>query len=195
MTISHSRPSAPLSSVRKVGPTSHPSSECLNIQSWEGDSDISTISTGNRRLVPRSGGVGRGREAAARAGPGSGAKGPARSRAPALQRGRRRFHVRHDSRITRRRCSSRVGALAWRPAGRRASSASGSSSASATRSRHANWLRDRGEAVPAADATHHRMKMNGVEHDMLMPGMLSRRASGRARQGPGRRVGRLFLEA
>ena len=36
-----------------------------------------------------------------------------------------------------------------------------------------NWLRDRGEAVPAADATHHRMKMNGVEHDMLMPGMLT----------------------
>jgi uncharacterized protein (DUF305 family) len=36
-----------------------------------------------------------------------------------------------------------------------------------------NWLRDRGEAVPAADSTHHRMKMNGVEHDMLMPGMLT----------------------
>ena len=36
-----------------------------------------------------------------------------------------------------------------------------------------NWLRDRGEDVPAADATHHRMKMNGVEHDMLMPGMLT----------------------
>jgi uncharacterized protein (DUF305 family) len=36
-----------------------------------------------------------------------------------------------------------------------------------------NWLRDRGEEVPAADATHHRMKMNGVVHDMLMPGMLS----------------------
>lgn len=36
-----------------------------------------------------------------------------------------------------------------------------------------NWLRDRGQPVPAANATHHRMKMNGVEHDMLMPGMLS----------------------
>jgi uncharacterized protein (DUF305 family) len=35
------------------------------------------------------------------------------------------------------------------------------------------WLRDRGQTVPAPDATHHRMKMNGVEHDMLMPGMLS----------------------
>jgi uncharacterized protein (DUF305 family) len=36
-----------------------------------------------------------------------------------------------------------------------------------------NWLRDRGQTVPPANATHHRMTMNGVEHDMLMPGMLS----------------------
>ena len=36
-----------------------------------------------------------------------------------------------------------------------------------------NWLRDREQAVPDANATHHRMKMNGVEHDMLMPGMLT----------------------
>ena len=36
-----------------------------------------------------------------------------------------------------------------------------------------NWLRDRGQTVPDPKATHHRMKMNGVEHDMLMPGMLS----------------------
>lgn len=36
------------------------------------------------------------------------------------------------------------------------------------------WLRDRGEKVPAADATHHRMVMDGgMEHDMLMPGMLT----------------------
>lgn len=35
------------------------------------------------------------------------------------------------------------------------------------------WLRDRGQPVPDANATHHRMKMNGVEHDMLMPGMLT----------------------
>ena len=35
------------------------------------------------------------------------------------------------------------------------------------------WLRDRGQTVPPPDATHHRMKMNGVEHDMLMPGMLT----------------------
>jgi uncharacterized protein (DUF305 family) len=36
-----------------------------------------------------------------------------------------------------------------------------------------NWLRDRDQPVPDANATHHRMKMNGVEHDMLMPGMLT----------------------
>lgn len=35
------------------------------------------------------------------------------------------------------------------------------------------WLRDRDEPVPAADATHFRMTMNGMEHDMLMPGMLT----------------------
>ena len=35
------------------------------------------------------------------------------------------------------------------------------------------WLRDRGEPVPDATSTRHRMKMNGVEHEMLMPGMLT----------------------
>src|SRR3954463_12153761 len=35
------------------------------------------------------------------------------------------------------------------------------------------WLRDRGLAVPDAASTKHHMKMaNGMEHDMLMPGML-----------------------
>ena len=36
-----------------------------------------------------------------------------------------------------------------------------------------NWLRERGQSVPPADATHHRMVMNGATHDMLMPGMLT----------------------
>ena len=36
-----------------------------------------------------------------------------------------------------------------------------------------NWLRDRGQTVPPADATAHKHVMNGVEHDMLMPGMLT----------------------
>jgi uncharacterized protein (DUF305 family) len=35
------------------------------------------------------------------------------------------------------------------------------------------WLRDRGLPVPDATATRHKMKMNGVEHEMLMPGMLT----------------------
>src|SRR4051812_676782 len=36
------------------------------------------------------------------------------------------------------------------------------------------WLRDRGLPVPDATSTKHRMKMpNGMEHEMLMPGMMS----------------------
>src|SRR5262245_59178735 len=35
------------------------------------------------------------------------------------------------------------------------------------------WLRDRGQPVPDANSTRMKMKMNGVEHDMLMPGMLT----------------------
>src|SRR3954466_15016257 len=36
-----------------------------------------------------------------------------------------------------------------------------------------SWLRDRGQPVPDAASTRHRMKMNGMEHDMLMLLMLS----------------------
>ena len=35
------------------------------------------------------------------------------------------------------------------------------------------WLSDRGQLVPDATSTRHKMKMDGVEHDMLMPGMLT----------------------
>ena len=35
------------------------------------------------------------------------------------------------------------------------------------------WLSDRGQFVPDATSTRHKMKMDGVEHDMLMPGMLT----------------------
>jgi len=56
-----------------------------------------------------------------------------------------------------------------------------------------NWLRDRGETVPAANATHHRMKMNGVEHDMLMPGMLSPDELSRLDKARGAEWDRLFL--
>ena len=57
------------------------------------------------------------------------------------------------------------------------------------------WLRDRGEVVPAANATHHRMKMNGVEHDMLMPGMLTAEELARLDKARGAEWDRLFLEA
>ncbi len=58
-----------------------------------------------------------------------------------------------------------------------------------------NWLRDRGETVPAADATHHRMKMNGVEHDMLMPGMLNPEQLAELDKARGPAWDRLFLAA
>jgi len=58
-----------------------------------------------------------------------------------------------------------------------------------------NWLRDRGESVPAANATHHRMKMNGVEHDMLMPGMLTPEELARLDKARGADWDRLFLQA
>src|SRR3954465_6239812 len=35
------------------------------------------------------------------------------------------------------------------------------------------WLRDRGQDVPDATSTRHKMTMNGMTHEMLMPGMLS----------------------
>lgn len=35
------------------------------------------------------------------------------------------------------------------------------------------WLRDRNKPVPAAEASRLRMTMGGMEHDMLMPGMLT----------------------
>jgi uncharacterized protein (DUF305 family) len=58
-----------------------------------------------------------------------------------------------------------------------------------------NWLRDRGEPVPTANATHHRMKMNGVEHDMLMPGMLTADELARLDKARGAEWDRLFLQA
>jgi uncharacterized protein (DUF305 family) len=35
------------------------------------------------------------------------------------------------------------------------------------------WLRDRGQPVPDGKSTRMRHKMGGIEHDMLMPGMLT----------------------
>ena len=55
------------------------------------------------------------------------------------------------------------------------------------------WLRDRAQVVPASNATHHRMKMNGVEHDMLMPGMLSPEQLAELDKARGTDWDRLFL--
>jgi uncharacterized protein (DUF305 family) len=55
------------------------------------------------------------------------------------------------------------------------------------------WLRDRGLPVPDATSTRHRMKMNGVEHDMLMPGMLTDEEMAALDRAGGPEFDRLFL--
>src|SRR4029079_9514949 len=54
-------------------------------------------------------------------------------------------------------------------------------------------LRDRGQIVPDATATRHRMKMDGMEHDMLMPGMLSDDEMAALDRARGPEFDRLFL--
>jgi uncharacterized protein (DUF305 family) len=56
-----------------------------------------------------------------------------------------------------------------------------------------NWLRDQGKPVPAADATHMRMKMAGMDHDMLMPGMLSAEQLAQLDRARGTEFDQLFL--
>lgn len=56
-----------------------------------------------------------------------------------------------------------------------------------------NWLRDRGQPVPPADATHHRMKMAGMDHEMLMPGMLTDEQLAELDRARGPAWDRLFL--
>jgi uncharacterized protein (DUF305 family) len=55
------------------------------------------------------------------------------------------------------------------------------------------WLRDRGQIVPDATATRHRMKMDGMEHDMLMPGMLTDEEMAALDRARGPEFDRLFL--
>ncbi len=57
------------------------------------------------------------------------------------------------------------------------------------------WLRDRRQPAPAADATRLKMKMDGVEHDMLMPGMLSLEELAQLDRARGPEFDRLFLLA
>ena len=55
------------------------------------------------------------------------------------------------------------------------------------------WLQDRGQFVPDATSTRHRMKMNGVEHEMLMPGMLTDEEMAALDRARGAEFDRLFL--
>jgi uncharacterized protein (DUF305 family) len=56
------------------------------------------------------------------------------------------------------------------------------------------WLQDRGLPVPDATSTRHKMKMNGMEHEMLMPGMLSDEEMAALDHARGPEFDRLFLE-
>jgi len=56
------------------------------------------------------------------------------------------------------------------------------------------WLGDRGRPVPDAKSTRMRMKMGGVEHDMLMPGMLADEEMAELDQARGAEFDRLFLK-
>lgn len=55
------------------------------------------------------------------------------------------------------------------------------------------WLRDRGLPVPDATSTRHKMTMNGMTHEMLMPGMLSDEEMGELDRARGPEFDRLFL--
>src|SRR5947208_2451985 len=56
-----------------------------------------------------------------------------------------------------------------------------------------NWLRDRGLEVPDASSTRHKMKVNGMEHEMLMPGMLTDEEMAELDRARGPDFDRLFL--
>jgi uncharacterized protein (DUF305 family) len=56
------------------------------------------------------------------------------------------------------------------------------------------WLSDRGQLVPDAASTRHKMKMNGVEHEMLMPGMLTDEEMAALDRARGPEFDRLFLQ-
>jgi len=57
------------------------------------------------------------------------------------------------------------------------------------------WLRDRALPVPDAKATHMTMMMNGMEHSMLMPGMLNDEELAQLDKARGTEFDRLFLQA
>ncbi len=55
------------------------------------------------------------------------------------------------------------------------------------------WLRARGQPVPEASPTGMKMKMGGMEHEMLMPGMLTEEQMRELDQARGPEFDRLFL--
>lgn len=55
------------------------------------------------------------------------------------------------------------------------------------------WLRERGETVPEATATHLTMSAGGAQHDMLMPGMLNADELAQLDRARGPEFDRLFL--
>ena len=55
------------------------------------------------------------------------------------------------------------------------------------------WLRDRALEVPDATSTRHKMRMNGVEHETLMPGMLTDEEMAALDGARGPEFDRLFL--
>ena len=57
------------------------------------------------------------------------------------------------------------------------------------------WLRQKGAPIPDAKATHMKMTMNGMDHDMLMPGMLSPEQLAELDAARGSTFDRLFLQA
>jgi len=57
------------------------------------------------------------------------------------------------------------------------------------------WLNDHGLDAPAADATHMKMNMGGMVHDMLMPGMLTDEQLAALDKARGAEFDKLFLTA
>jgi uncharacterized protein (DUF305 family) len=58
-----------------------------------------------------------------------------------------------------------------------------------------DWLRQRAQPVPPADAKHLVMEHNGMKHEMLMPGMLTDEELKRLDAARGSEFDRLFLQA
>jgi uncharacterized protein (DUF305 family) len=55
------------------------------------------------------------------------------------------------------------------------------------------WLAERNEEVPDSMSTRHKMKMNGVVHEMLMPGMLTDEQMAELDKARGTEFDKLFL--